>query len=92
MSIRTKKRPTGQRLLVTEFLALTASLSVSSLVAQATTAHPAGASTDSAFRRRFVGFSRFVLRSLFPAGPSFHHLNLGYRLTRKDAISLETIT
>ncbi len=65
---------------------------MSSLVTQATTAHPAGASTDPAFRRLIVGSSTFVPRRLFSGRPSLYQLNLGYRLTRTDAISLEAIT
>jgi len=92
MSIATERTPTVRRLIVTGLFALTTPLAVSSLVAQPTGPQPKSESSDLAFRRLFVGSSTFMLRSFFPDGPSFYQLNLGYRLTRKDAISLEAIT
>jgi len=86
------KTATVHRLLGTALFALTATLAVSSLVAQTTGPQPKSESNDPAFRRRFVGSSAFVLANAFPDPPSFYQLNLGYRLTRKDAISLEAIT
>jgi len=80
------------RLVIAGCLALTAPLALSSLVAQTTGAQPRIASTDSTFRRRFVGSSAFVLANAFPDPPSFYQANLGYRVTKKDAISLEAIT
>ncbi len=40
----------------------------------------------------FVGSSAFVLGNLAPDPPSFYQLNIGYRITPKDVISLEAIT
>lgn len=40
----------------------------------------------------FVGSSAFVLGNLAPDPPSFYQLNIGYRITSKDVISLEAIT
>ncbi len=47
---------------------------------------------DSAFRRHFVGSSAFMLFNLAPDPPSFYQFNYGYRLSKKDAVSLEAIT
>ena len=88
----THPMPTVRRLVVTACLALTTTPAVPSLDAQTTGASTMRASNDSTFRRRFVGSSAFVLANAFPDPPSFYQLNLGYRLTRKDAISLEAIT
>jgi hypothetical protein len=49
--------------------------------------------TDSTYRRWFVGSSLFVLGNFDTVDPpNFAQLNLGYRITRKDVISLELIT
>ena len=51
--------------------------------------------TDSTFKRWFVGSSSFVLVSLIPDQanpPQFFQLNVGYRLTNKDVITLEPKT
>lgn len=51
--------------------------------------------TDSSYRRWFVGSSLFVLVSLIPEQanpPDFAQLNFGYRITGKDAITLEPKT
>jgi len=49
--------------------------------------------TDSTYKRWFVGSTMFVLGNLSPVDPpDFVQLNLGYRLTGKDVISLELIT
>ena len=46
----------------------------------------------STYRRYYVGSSAFVLANLAPNPPSFYQLNLGYRITPKDVVSLEAIT
>jgi hypothetical protein len=49
--------------------------------------------TDDSYKRWFVGSSLFLLGNLAPVNPpNFAQLNLGYRLSGKDAISLELIT
>lgn len=51
--------------------------------------------TDSTYKRWFVGSSAFVLVSLVPDQvnpPDFFQLNVGYRLTNKDVITLEPKT
>lgn len=51
------------------------------------------AKTDSTYKRRFVGSTLFLLGNLSPVNPpGFAQLNLGYRITGKDVISLELIT
>ncbi len=51
------------------------------------------AKTDSTYKRCFVGSTLFVLGNLSSVNPpGFAQLNLGYRITRKDVISLELIT
>ena len=47
---------------------------------------------SSASYRCFVGSSAFVLYNLAPDPPSFYQLNIGYRITPKDVISLEACT
>lgn len=42
--------------------------------------------------RWFVGSSAFMLANLSSPSPSFYQLNIGYRISSKDAISLEAIT
>lgn len=49
--------------------------------------------SDSTFKRCFVGSTLFVLGNLAPVNPpNFAQLNLGYRITGKDVISVEFIT
>ena len=51
------------------------------------------AKTDSSYKRYFVGSTLFLLGNLSPVNPpGFAQLNLGYRITGKDVISLELIT
>ena len=51
------------------------------------------AKEDTTYKRCFVGSTFFMLGNLFPKNrPDFIQLNLGYRLTAKDAISLELKT
>ena len=51
------------------------------------------AKTDSTYKRWFVGSTLFLLGNLAPVNPpNFGQLNLGYRITGKDVISLELIT
>lgn len=50
---------------------------------------------DSTYRRFFVGSSLFMLANLNtsdPNRPDFVQLNVGYRITPKDVVSLEAIT
>ncbi len=47
---------------------------------------------DSEFRRHFIGSSLFTIANVFPDPPHFVQLNYGYRLTRRDAVSVEAIT
>ena len=51
------------------------------------------AKTDSSYKRCFVGSTLFLLGNFAPVNPpGFAQLNLGYRITGKDVISLELIT
>ncbi len=52
------------------------------------------AKQDSTYKRWFVGSSLFVLLGNLDTTnpPNFAQLNLGYRITRKDAVSLEVKT
>ena len=51
------------------------------------------AKTDTTYKRWFVGSTLFVLGNFAPVNsPNFAQLNLGYRITGKDVISLELIT
>lgn len=51
------------------------------------------AKTDSTFKRCFVGSTLFLLGNLASINPpGFVQLNLGYRITGKDVISVELIT
>jgi len=51
------------------------------------------AKTDSNYKRWFVGSTLFLLGNFAPVNsPNFAQLNLGYRITGKDVISLELIT
>lgn len=51
---------------------------------------------EASSRRHFVGSSAFVLANVALAGradaPDFYQLNYGYRLTDRDAVSVEAIT
>jgi hypothetical protein len=47
---------------------------------------------SSAFYRCFVGSTAFMLGNLASDPPSLYQLNIGYRITPKDVISLEAIT
>jgi len=52
------------------------------------------AKQDSTYKRWFVGSTLFMLANLVPDDnpPDFYQLNLGYRITGKDVISLELKT
>ena len=51
------------------------------------------AKTDSTYKRWFVGSTLFLLGNFDQVNPpGFAQLNLGYRITGKDVISLELIT
>ena len=51
------------------------------------------AKEDSTFRKHFIGSTLFMLGNLAPTNPpGFIQLNLGYRITGKDVVSLELIT
>ena len=51
------------------------------------------AKEDSTYKRCFVGSTLFLLGNLAPTNPpGFAQINLGYRITGKDVISLELIT
>ena len=49
--------------------------------------------TDSTYKRCFIGSTMFLLGNLASTNPpGFAQLNLGYRITGKDVISVELIT
>lgn len=51
------------------------------------------AKTDSTYKRRFIGSTLFLLGNLAPTNPpDFVQLNLGYRITGRDVITLEPKT
>ena len=51
------------------------------------------AKTDTTYNRRFIGSTIFLLGNISSVNPpNFAQLNLGYRLTGKDVISLEPKT
>lgn len=51
------------------------------------------AKTDSTYKKWFVGSTMFLLGNFAPTNPpGFAQLNLGYRITGKDVISVELIT
>jgi hypothetical protein len=51
------------------------------------------AKTESTYKKRFVGSTLFLLGNFDSVNPpGFAQLNLGYRITGKDVISLELIT
>jgi hypothetical protein len=49
---------------------------------------------DSTYKRFFIGSTLFMLANLVPDdnAPNFYQLNLGYRLSPKDAVSIELKT
>ncbi|MFN3940908.1 MAG: hypothetical protein ACK4IY_09990, partial [Chitinophagales bacterium] len=50
------------------------------------------AKTDSAYKKHFIGSTLFLLGNLAQTNPpEFGQLNIGYRITGKDVISLECI-
>ena len=56
-------------------------------------AHAQYAKTDSTYKRWFVGSTLFVLGNLATTNsPEFAQLNVGYRITGKDVVSVEFIT
>lgn len=51
------------------------------------------AKTDSTYKKYFVGSTMFLLGNFSSTNPpGFAQLNLGYRITRRDVVSLELIT
>jgi hypothetical protein len=49
--------------------------------------------TDSTYKRYFIGSTLFLLGNLAPVNPpNFAQLNIGYRITGKDVITLELKT
>jgi len=42
--------------------------------------------------RHFIGSTVFMLANLAPNPPNYYQLNYGYRISRKDVISIEAIT
>ena len=51
------------------------------------------AKTDSAYKRWFVGSTLFLLGNFAPTNPpDFAQLNIGYRVTSKDVVTLEPKT
>lgn len=51
------------------------------------------AKEDSTYRKHFIGSTMFLLGNLASVNPpGFAQINLGYRITGKDVISLELIT
>jgi hypothetical protein len=51
------------------------------------------ANTDTTYKRCFIGSTLFLLGNLSPTEkPDFVQLNVGYRITGKDVVSLELIT
>lgn len=59
--------------------------------ASATPVHAQYAAHDSTFKRHFVGSTLFMLANLVPDNnpPGMLYLNVGYRVTRRDVVSLE---
>ncbi|MEQ9374993.1 MAG: hypothetical protein RIG68_07450 [Imperialibacter sp.] len=48
---------------------------------------------DSTYRRHFIGSTLFVLATpILTPSPEYFQLNYGYRITRKDVLSVEAIT
>jgi hypothetical protein len=55
--------------------------------------HAQYAKNDSTYKKCFIGSTMFVVGNLAPVNPpDFVQLNLGYRITGRDVISLEFIT
>ncbi|WP_375561837.1 hypothetical protein ACE193_04610 [Bernardetia sp. OM2101] len=53
----------------------------------------ANAQTDSTYKKHFIGSTFFMLGNFAPSNPpDFVQLNLGYRITKKDVVSLELKT
>lgn len=51
------------------------------------------AKQDTTYRKCFVGSTMFMLGNFFPQNrPDFYQLNLGYRITGRDAVSIEVKT
>lgn len=50
------------------------------------------AKTDTTYKKYFIGTSGFMLFNLLPNPPSFYQLNIGYRITKKDVVSIELKT
>lgn len=48
--------------------------------------------TGQVEKKYFVGSTLFILANLLPEPPQYLQLNLGYRITQKDVISVEAIT
>jgi len=70
-------------------------LSLLALTLLVSTANAQTAPSDSTYRRFFVGSSLWMLANLNtsdPNAPDFVQLNLGYRLTPKDVVSVEAKT
>jgi hypothetical protein len=68
------------------------SLSVLTLLLALCT-HAFGQAQDSLYRKYFVGSTFFMLGNLAPTNrPDFVQLNLGYRITPKDVVSVELKT
>ncbi len=44
------------------------------------------------YKKHFIGSTVFMLANLASAPPNYYQLNYGYRITRKDVISIEAIT
>jgi len=47
---------------------------------------------DDSDKKYFIGSTGFILANLAPDPPNYYQLNLGYRITPKDVISIEAIT
>ncbi len=80
------------RPLVAALLTLAAPLAAQELAMPADSVIKAqSAKQDSTYKRYFVGSTLFMLANLVPDNnpPGMVYLNLGYRITRKDVISLE---
>jgi len=62
-------------------------IALSSAVSYGQTSKP-----DLTYRKHFISTSLWSVANLFPEPADFYELNYGYRLTPKDAISLNTTT
>ena len=47
---------------------------------------------DNNYKKHFIGSTFFLLANLAPNPPNYYQLNYGYRITRKDVISIEAVT